>query len=87
MPNDVIDFDLCWAYDLVDPWANLYELNCYDYEQVRADLIEADAITPVRYWPQELHLEYSRRHRSATEPQKGDIPRRADIVLPDSSNG
>ena len=32
--SDVIDFDLCWAFDLADPWGNLYELNCYDYERV-----------------------------------------------------
>ena len=34
-PDDIVDFDLCWAYDLVDPWANQYELNCYDYDRVR----------------------------------------------------
>ena len=67
MPNDVIDFDLCWAYDLVDPWGNQYELNCYEYDQVRADLIEAGTITPTRYWPRDLYLEHSRRHRSPTE--------------------
>ena len=57
LPNDVIDFDMCWAYDLVDPWGNQYELNCYEYDKVRADLIEADAITPTRYWPRDLYLE------------------------------
>ncbi|MDH3705690.1 MAG: VOC family protein [Acidimicrobiia bacterium] len=51
VPDDVIDFDLCWAYNLADPWGNVYELNCYDYDRVRDDLIEADGITPVRYWP------------------------------------
>ena len=63
MPNDVIDFDMCWAYDLADPWGNQYELNSYEYDRVRTDLIEADAITPTRYWPRDLYLEY-RRHRS-----------------------
>ena len=24
----LIDFDLCWAFELVDPWGNRYELNC-----------------------------------------------------------
>ena len=67
MPNDVIDFDLCWAYDLVDPWGNQYELNCYEYDRVRTDLIEADAITPTRYWPLDLYLEYSRHHRSPAD--------------------
>ena len=48
--DDVVDFDLCWAYNLSDPWENVYELNCYDYDAVRRDVIEADGITPVRYW-------------------------------------
>jgi catechol 2,3-dioxygenase-like lactoylglutathione lyase family enzyme len=52
--SDVVDFDLCWAFDLVDPWGNQYELNCYDYDRIRTDLIEADGITPVRYWGREL---------------------------------
>lgn len=54
----LVDFDLCWAYDLADPWGNRYELNCYDYERIRTDLVEADGLHPVRYWPAELH----RRH-------------------------
>ncbi len=66
MPTDVIDFDMCWAYDLADPWGNQYELNCYEYDQVSADLIEAEAITATRYWPRDLYLDY-RRHRSPTE--------------------
>jgi catechol 2,3-dioxygenase-like lactoylglutathione lyase family enzyme len=53
-PDDLIDFDLCWAYDLVDPWGNQYELNSYDYDAVRHELVERDAITPVRYWPRAL---------------------------------
>lgn len=52
--DDLVDFDLCWAYDLVDPWGNKYELNCYEYERVRTELVEADGITPQRYWPPEL---------------------------------
>ncbi|MGH9048934.1 MAG: VOC family protein [Acidimicrobiia bacterium] len=67
MPTDVIDYDMCWAYDLVDPWGNQYELNCYEYDEVRADLIEAEAITPTRYWPRDLYLEHGRHHRSPTE--------------------
>ncbi len=49
--DDVIDFDLCWAFDLVDPWGNTYELNCYDHERIRVELIESDGIEPTRYWP------------------------------------
>jgi catechol 2,3-dioxygenase-like lactoylglutathione lyase family enzyme len=55
-PNDMIDFDMCWAFDLTDPWGNLYELNCYDYERVRTELVEPDRLSPVRYWPRELYL-------------------------------
>jgi catechol 2,3-dioxygenase-like lactoylglutathione lyase family enzyme len=53
-PDDIIDFDLCWAFDLVDPWGNQYELNCYDYDVIKAELIENDGVEPVRYWPRQL---------------------------------
>lgn len=51
--NDLVDFDLCWAFTLCDPWGNQYELNCYEYERVRTELVQADALSPVRYWPRE----------------------------------
>lgn len=57
--SDVIDFDMCWAFELADPWGNRYELNCYEYDRIRLDLIEADAVTPVRYWPRELYDRHS----------------------------
>jgi len=60
-PNDVIDFDMCWAFDFADPWGNQYELNCYDYDRIKTELIERDAITPVRYWPRELYDAYTAR--------------------------
>ncbi len=53
--GDMIDFDMCWAFDLADPWGNVYELNCYEYDRVRVELVEPDGITPVRYWPRELY--------------------------------
>jgi catechol 2,3-dioxygenase-like lactoylglutathione lyase family enzyme len=56
--TDLVDFDLCWAFDLVDPWGNLYELNCYEYDRVRADLIDADGMEVVRYWPRERYDSY-----------------------------
>ncbi|MCU0310907.1 MAG: VOC family protein [Acidimicrobiales bacterium] len=56
--DELIDFDLCWAYEFADPWGNRYELNCYDYDEVRLDLIERDRIRPVRYWPRELYDEW-----------------------------
>ena len=52
--EDVVDFDLCWAYNFADPWGNVFELNCYDYETVKRELIDKDRITPTRYWPHEL---------------------------------
>lgn len=66
VPADVVDFDLCWAYDFVDPWENRYELNCYDYDRVKAEVIEADAITATRYWRDDLYPGYLRR--------KGTLP-------------
>lgn len=53
--SDLVDFDLCWAFDLVDPWGNRYELNCYDYDRVRTELVEAHAVQTVGYWPRELY--------------------------------
>ncbi|CAN5635839.1 hypothetical protein BH10ACT2_BH10ACT2_24850 [soil metagenome] len=55
--NDIIDFDMCWAYDLADPWGNRYELNCYDYDRIKRELVVADGIEPVRYWPAELYTQ------------------------------
>ena len=46
----VIDFDLCYAYDFQDPWGNRFELNCYDIEAVKRELIDPDGITAIRYW-------------------------------------
>ena len=66
--RDVVDFDLCWAYDLVDPWGNQYELNCYEYERVRTDLIDADGITPARYWSRADYENY----RTPPKPQAGN---------------
>lgn len=56
--SHVVDFDLCWAIDLVDPWRNQYELNCYDYDRVRVDLVEPAGLTPLRYWPSDFHDRY-----------------------------
>lgn len=57
--DDIVDFDMCWAYELADPWGNNYELNCYDYATIQTDLIARHGITPVRYWPRELHDNYT----------------------------
>lgn len=57
-PNDLVDFDLCWAYDLADPWGNRYELNCYEYAVIATELVEADGLQPVRYWPRSLHTRF-----------------------------
>ena len=55
---DLVDFDMCWAFNLVDPWGNQYELNCYDYDRIRIELVESDAVEAARYWPRELYAAY-----------------------------
>ena len=59
--TDLVDFDLCWAFDLADPWGNRYELNCYDYERVRSELDLTDAAHLTRYWPRALFEQYVAR--------------------------
>lgn len=54
----LVDFDLCWAIELTDPWANRYELNCYDYARIRTELVDADGFEPTRYWPRETFDAY-----------------------------
>lgn len=68
-PNDLVDFDMCWAFDLSDPWGNIYELNCYDYDRIKTELVAADHIEPVRYWPVEVYNQHNpeRRARSVQE--------------------
>jgi catechol 2,3-dioxygenase-like lactoylglutathione lyase family enzyme len=56
--TDLVDFDLCWALDFVDPWGNQFELNCYDYDRIKIELVEVDGVDPVRYWPRELFTAY-----------------------------
>jgi hypothetical protein len=57
----MVDFDMCWAFDLADPWGNRYELNCYDYQRIKTELIEADGVEPTRYWPRELYETFRNR--------------------------
>jgi len=54
----LVDYDMCWAFDLVDPWGNLYELNCYEYARVKGELVVADAVTADRKWPGGLYEQY-----------------------------
>lgn len=58
--HEIVDFDLCWAYNFTDPWGNNFELNCYDYDRIRQDLIQADGIDPVRYWPRSQYERYKK---------------------------
>lgn len=57
-PDDLCDFDLCWAFDLADPFGHNFELNCYDHERIRIELIDAGGISPDRKWPADLHRRY-----------------------------
>jgi hypothetical protein len=48
--ESVVDHDLCYAYYFQDPYGNRFELDCYDYDEVRRDLVEQHSIIPVRFW-------------------------------------
>lgn len=59
-PGELIDFDLCFAYEFADPWGNAFELNCYDHAGVRSVLVDGDGLVsgglvPDRKWPVELY--------------------------------
>lgn len=54
MPGDLIDFDLCWAFDLADPWGNCYELNCYEHRRILDELVRPGGFVPDRKWPAEV---------------------------------
>jgi catechol-2,3-dioxygenase len=49
-PGSVVDHDLCYAFYFQDPYGNKFELDCYDYDEVRHDLVQKMGITPVRFW-------------------------------------
>ena len=67
-PEHLIDFDLCYAYDFCDPWGTRIEVNSYDIEHVRAELVTGDGVEPRRYWPLELHERWNAAARGAAEP-------------------
>lgn len=46
-----VDADSFVSFARSLPNGNNFELNCYDYDRIRQDLIQADGIDPVRYWP------------------------------------
>lgn len=46
----IVDFDLCYAYNFEDPYGNQLELDCHDHATVKRELVEAQGLTPVRYW-------------------------------------
>ena len=58
VPDDLVDFDICWALEFTDPWGNHYELNCYDYERIALELVATEGIEPQRKWPRELYEHY-----------------------------
>lgn len=59
--DDLIDFDLCWAFEFTDPWGNQFELNCYDYSRVKAELVERDGVRASRKWPVDLYEAWTDR--------------------------
>ena len=57
-PNNNLGPWLTESAKLLDPWGNQYELNCYDYDRVRGELVDTDAVEAVRYWPREIYVGY-----------------------------
>ena len=49
-PESVVDHDMCYAYYFDDPYGNHFELDCYEYDQIKHKLIEKKGIKPVRFW-------------------------------------
>jgi catechol 2,3-dioxygenase-like lactoylglutathione lyase family enzyme len=74
--SDLIDFDLCWAFDLADPWGNQYELNCYDYGHVNSELVEVDHLTPIRFWPRDTYPAYIASSLAERGLRRTEEPRR-----------
>lgn len=62
--DDLVDFDLCFAFDFSDPWGNHYELNCFDHALVRAELVEPLGLTPQRKWPEDMYDRWRKSHQS-----------------------
>lgn len=48
--SDVVDFDLCFAYDFVDPWGTRIEINCYEHDEITR-LLASLGVEARRYWP------------------------------------
>jgi hypothetical protein len=38
-----------------------FELNCYEYDRIKTELVESDGVKPERYWPRELYAAYRNR--------------------------
>ncbi len=68
--GDLVDFDLCWGFELMDPWGNRYEVSCCDYERVRTELVEADGLLPQRYWPSDLYESYLTRRSGGPDQER-----------------
>ena len=47
---------------------NQYELNCYDYDRVRAELVEAVRVEAVRYWPHDRTRRTRDGHKADCTP-------------------
>jgi catechol-2,3-dioxygenase len=47
--SSVVDHNVCYAFYFQDPYGNQFELDCYECDRIREELIERDGITPVRW--------------------------------------
>lgn len=48
--DSVVDHDLCYAFYFEDPYGNAFELDCYDHAAVKRMLVDAQGISPIRFW-------------------------------------
>ena len=55
VPNDIVDFDLCLGVRPRRPLGQPVRAQLLRLARVRAELIEPDGITPVRYWPRTVY--------------------------------
>ena len=47
-----------WFADTANKMGTRIEINTYDVEHVRAELLAADGVEPRRYWPAEVHEQW-----------------------------
>lgn len=69
--QDLVDLDLCWAFNVADPWGNQYEINCYEYDYVQRHVVDkVHDLKPVRYWLKSALAEYRQQQKQEQQQQQ-----------------